>query len=49
MPLYICRRWWGTARSNEGQNLKWVRARNLRDYPMPEADVPLIPALQELL
>ncbi|NKB53957.1 MAG: NUDIX domain-containing protein [Rhizobiaceae bacterium] len=49
MPLYICRRWWGTARSNEGQNLKWVRAKNLRDYPMPEADLPLIPALQELL
>ena len=49
MPLYICRRWWGTARSLEGQTLKWVRAKNLRDYPMPEADLPLIPALQELL
>ena len=49
MPLYICRRWWGTARSNEGQELKWVRAKNLRNYPMPEADLPLIPALQELL
>ncbi len=49
MPLFICRRWWGTARSNEGQSLKWVRAKNLRDYPMPEADLPLIPALQELL
>ena len=49
MPLYICRRWWGTARSNEGQNLKWVRAKDLRNYPMPEADLPLIPALQEIL
>ena len=49
MPLYICRRWWGIAQPNEGQNLKWVRAKNLRDYPMPEADLPLIPALQELL
>jgi len=49
MPLYICRRWWGTARSKEEQALKWVRAKNLRDYPMPEADLPLIPALQELL
>ena len=49
MPLYICRRWWGTARSKEGQTLKWVRAKDLRDYPMPEADLPLIPALQELL
>lgn len=49
MPLYICRRWWGTARSREGQALKWVRANKLRDYPMPEADLPLIPALRELL
>lgn len=49
MPLYICRRWWGTAVSREGQALKWVRAKNLRDYPMPEADLPLIPALRELL
>ena len=49
MPLYVCRRWWGTARSNEGQALKWVRAKNLRDYPMPAADLPLIPVLQELL
>ncbi len=49
MPLYICRRWWGIARSQEGQALKWVRAENLRDYPMPEADLPLIPALRELL
>ena len=49
MPLYICRRWWGIARSREGQALKWVRAENLRDYSMPAADLPLVPALQELL
>ena len=49
MPLYICRRWWGTPRPQEGQNLKWVRVNKLRDYPMPEADLPLIPALQDLL
>lgn len=49
MPLYICRRWWGTAQSREGQALKWVRADRLRDYPMPEADLPLIPTLRELL
>ncbi len=49
MPLYICRKWWGAARSNEGQKLKWVRARDLRNYAMPEADLPLIPALQEIL
>ncbi|MGI9356039.1 MAG: (deoxy)nucleoside triphosphate pyrophosphohydrolase [Rhizobiaceae bacterium] len=49
MPLYICRRWWGAAQPREGQTLKWVRTGALRDYPMPEADLPLIPALQDLL
>lgn len=49
MPLYICRRYEGIARSMEGQNLKWVRAKDLRDYPMPPADEPLIPFLIDLL
>ncbi|MEL6750466.1 MAG: (deoxy)nucleoside triphosphate pyrophosphohydrolase [Pseudomonadota bacterium] len=49
MPLYVCRRWWGEPESREGQALKWVRPQALRDYPMPEADLPLIPALQDLL
>ena len=49
MPLYICRKWWGFARATEGQTLKWVRPGNLRDFPMPAADLPLIPALQEVL
>jgi 8-oxo-dGTP diphosphatase len=45
MPLYVCRRWSGTPQGREGQALKWVRAVNLRDHPMPAADLPLIPAL----
>ncbi len=49
MPLYVCRRWEGVVQSREGQALKWVRARALRDYPMPPADAPLIPALIDLL
>ena len=49
MPLYICRRWEGLVVAREGQNLAWVRANKLRDYPMPAADVPLIPHLQDLL
>ncbi|WP_425907703.1 8-oxo-dGTP diphosphatase MutT [Nitrobacter sp. TKz-YC02] len=49
MPLYICRRWEGTVTSKEGQALKWVRANKLRDYPMPPADIPLIPPLVDLL
>lgn len=49
MPLYICRRWDGTVASREGQQLAWVRANKLRDYPMPPADLPLIPHLTGLL
>ncbi|KQO70132.1 8-oxo-dGTP diphosphatase MutT [Methylobacterium sp. Leaf88] len=49
MPLYICRRWDGLPRSMEGQALKWVRPRDLKDQPMPPADAPLIPFLLDLL
>lgn len=49
MPLYLCRRWDGTVMSREGQALKWVPPKRLRDYPMPPADEPLIPALIDLL
>ena len=49
MPLYVCRRWEGFAQPREGQTLKWVHARDLRQYPMPPADEPLLPALVELL
>jgi 8-oxo-dGTP diphosphatase len=49
MPLYVCRRWSGFVTPLEGQNLAWVRPNRLRDYPMPAADVPLIPHLISLL
>lgn len=49
MPLFICRRYQGFATAREGQVLKWVRAGNLRDYPMPAADEPLIPFLHDVL
>lgn len=49
MPLFACRRWQGTVRPREGQALKWVRAKDLRDYPMPPADEPLIPILRDWL
>lgn len=49
MPLYVCRKWQGTIRPLEGQAIKWVAARKLRDYPMPPADAPLIAPLIELL
>lgn len=49
MPLYVCRRWEGTPCSLEGQALKWVRPKALRDLAMPPADAPLIPFLIDLL
>ena len=49
MPLYVCRRWEGFVRPLEGQALKWVRPKDLRSYPMPPADEPLIPHLVDLL
>ena len=49
MPLYVCRRWKGIPQALEGQDLKWVRAKDLRSMPMPPADLPLIPHLEDLL
>lgn len=49
MPLFACRKWQGTPTPIEGQTLKWVRANKLRDYPMPPADIPLIPILRDWL
>ncbi|MDQ0563921.1 8-oxo-dGTP diphosphatase [Rhizobium mesoamericanum] len=49
MPLYVCRRYEGIPHGKEGQALKWVKPQALRDYPMPPADEPLIPILQDLL
>jgi 8-oxo-dGTP diphosphatase len=49
MPLFVCRRWEGEITAHEGQALAWVRSQALRDYPMPPADLPLIPILQDWL
>jgi 8-oxo-dGTP diphosphatase len=49
MPLYVCRRWKGQVTGAEGQEIAWVRPSKLRDYPMPPADIPLIPHLVDLL
>jgi 8-oxo-dGTP diphosphatase len=49
MPLFACRKWQGTVRSLEGQALAWVAPNRLRDYPMPPADLPLIPILRDWL
>jgi 8-oxo-dGTP diphosphatase len=49
MPLFVCRRFRGIAQPKEGQLLKWVRPKQMRDYPMPPADAPLIQFLIDLL
>lgn len=49
MPLFACRKWEGIPQAREGQVLKWSRPQELRDYPMPPADIPLIPILRDWL
>lgn len=49
MPLFACRKWGGQPTPREGQTLKWVHPRDMRDFPMPPADLPLIPILRDWL
>mgnify|MGYP006132938067 FL=1 len=49
MPLFACRKWEGTPQPREGQVLKWVKPNDMRNYPMPEADIPLIAILRDWL
>ena len=49
MPLFVCRKWQGQPQSREAQALKWVRPEDLRNYPMPAADLPLIPIVRDWL
>ena len=49
MPLFLCRRWRGTPKPRENQTLAWVRPEKLAEYPMPDADRPLIPLLRDFL
>lgn len=49
MPLYICRTWDGDISPREGQEIKWVQGTELWKYPMPPADLPLVPWVRDLL
>ncbi|MGB0798160.1 MAG: (deoxy)nucleoside triphosphate pyrophosphohydrolase [Planktomarina sp.] len=49
MPLFACRKWDGIVTGRENQSVKWVRKTELSSYPMPAADVPLIPILRDWL
>ncbi|WP_442900701.1 8-oxo-dGTP diphosphatase MutT [Falsirhodobacter sp. 20TX0035] len=45
MPVYACRRWTGEVQGREGQSLAWVPGEEMAQYPMPPADLPLLPAI----
>ena len=49
MPLFVCRKWKGNPRPKESQVLKWVWSHDMKNYPMPPADIPLVSILRELL
>ncbi|MFB2594644.1 (deoxy)nucleoside triphosphate pyrophosphohydrolase [Paracoccus sp. p4-l81] len=49
MPLFVCRKWGGIPSPREGQKLAWVKPGDLARYPMPPADLPLIPILRDWL
>ncbi len=49
MPLYVCRKWKGTPRPLEGQELRWVKPEGLIRLEMPPADRPLAAQLRDLL
>ena len=49
MPLYLCRTWSGVPRGQENQQLAWVALSDLDRYPMPPADLPLIPILRKIV
>jgi 8-oxo-dGTP diphosphatase len=49
MPLFVCRFWKGHLKAKEHKALKWVKPQDMYEYPMPEADIPLVAALCDLL
>lgn len=49
MNLFACRQWQGEPLPTNGQAMKWIKPVRLLDYPMPPADIPLIPLLRDLL
>ena len=49
MPLFVCRKWEGTPRPNESQNLEWVFPKDMKNYKMPAADTPIVSILRDWL
>lgn len=49
MPMFLARQWQGEITPLEGQELAWVNPQNLKEYPMPPADLPLVDKIPEIL
>tara|TARA_B100001996_G_C18374376_1_gene482857 strand:+ start:108 stop:506 length:399 start_codon:yes stop_codon:yes gene_type:complete len=49
MPLFACRRWEGTLIPKENQKIKWVKPIELKAYPVPPADIPLLATIRDWL
>ncbi len=49
MPLYVCRKWKGDVRPTEGQKIRWVYPRSLKEYEMLPADKPLVAMIRDYL
>ena len=47
MPLFACRKWKGSPRCNVHSELKWVRPREICNFPMPPADQHIGPILRD--
>lgn len=45
--LYVCRKWEGIPHPREGQVLTWKFPHEMRELPMPPADLPLVAALMD--
>ncbi|MGE0408529.1 MAG: (deoxy)nucleoside triphosphate pyrophosphohydrolase [Amphiplicatus sp.] len=49
MPLFLCRKWEGTPRAVEAQQIAWAFPNRFADYAMPPADRPLAAQLRDFL
>lgn len=49
MPLFLIRRWEGEPEAREHTAIKWVRPNDMRNFPMPPADAPLVAYLCDFL
>jgi 8-oxo-dGTP diphosphatase len=49
MPLFVCRRWQGIVKPQEGQATRWLRPARMAELPMPPADQPLVAMLRDFL